>query len=246
MGSAQARTKVVPGLSRPAIRRDNRLLSKLPASERVRLIARCEPVELVVDEVLCGQHKPLRHVYFPLSGFMSQVVTLDGPSGIEVRLVGAEGMFGISLMFGVNVPGSVRVHGAGSMLRLEATQFRRELKRSPVLKETLNRYMLVIASQLMQTAACNRFHRLPARLARWLLMARDRAYSDEFYLTHALASYILGARREGVTEAARLLQTRKLIRYNRGHVTIINAAALEAAACSCYAAMTQMYEKIMG
>ena len=245
MGSVQPRAKEIPTLRRAAIRGDNLLLSKLPASERVRLIARCEPVELAVDEVLCGQHKPMRHVYFPLSGFMSQVVTLDGRSGIEVRLVGAEGMFGISLMFGVNVPGRVRVHGAGSMLRLKAAQFLRELKRSPALKETLNRYLLVIASQLMQTAVCNRFHRLPARLARWLLMARDRANSDEFYLTHALASHILGARREGVTEAAHLLQARKLIRYNRGHVTIVNAPALEAAACNCYAAMTQIYEKIM-
>jgi CRP-like cAMP-binding protein len=245
MGSVQPRAKEIPGLRKPAIRRNNLLLSKLPVSERARLIARCEPVELAVDEVLCEQRKPMRHVYFPLSGFMSQVLTLEGRSGIEVRLVGAEGMFGISLMFGVSVPGSVRVHGAGSMLRLEAAQFRRELKRCPVLKEMLNRYLLVIASQHMQTAVCNRFHRLPARLARWLLMARDRANSDEFFLTHALASSILGARREGVTQVAHLLQARKLISYNRGHVTILNAAGLKTAACSCYAAMAQIYTKIM-
>jgi CRP-like cAMP-binding protein len=246
MASVQARTKEIPGLTRPATRRENLLLSKLPASERLRLIARCEPVELAVDDVLCEQqHKPVRHVYFPLSGFMSHVVTLEGRSGIEVRLVGVEGMFGISLMFGVNVSGRVRVHGAGYALRLEAAQFLRELKCSPALTQTLNRYLLVIASQLIQTAACNRFHRLPARLARWLLMARDRANSHEFYLTHELASSILGARREGVTEAAKLLQTRKMIRYHRGHVTIINAPALEAATCKCYAATTQVYAEIM-
>jgi CRP-like cAMP-binding protein len=246
MGTARLRAREIPGLTSPAIRRENLLLSKLPTSERLRLIARCEPVELVVDELLCEPRKPMHHVYFLLSGFISQVVTLGGRSGIEVRVVGAEGMFGISLMLGVDVPGRVRVHGAGFALRLEAAQFLRELKRSPALNQILNRYLLVIASQLMQTAACNRFHRLPARLARWLLMARDRANSDDLYLTHELASYILGVRREGVTEAARLLQARKLIRYSRGHVTIINPRALEAATCKCYAAMKQIHAKIMG
>jgi CRP-like cAMP-binding protein len=163
-----------------------------------------------------------------------------------VGLVGAEGMLGSSLMFGVNVaPGRARVHGAGSALRLQAAQFSRELKRSPALRQTLNRYLYVVARQLTQTAACSRFHVIPARLARWLLMTRDRANSDEFHLTHEDAAYILGVRRETVTEAASLLQGRKLIRYRRGHVTIVNAPALEAAACKCYAAMEQVYAKIM-
>jgi CRP-like cAMP-binding protein len=245
MASVQAHAKV-PGLTRPAIRRENLLLSKLPTSERLRLIARCEPVQLTIDDVLCEQHKPLRHVHFPLTGFISRFFTLEDRSGIEVGLVGAEGMVGISLMFGVNTaPGRIRVHGAGSALRLEAAQFLRELKRSPALTQTLNRYLFVVASQLIQTAACNRFHRVPERLARWLLMARDRANSDEFYLTHQAAAYILGVRREGVTDAARLLQARKLIRYSRGHVTILNPSALEAATCKCYAAMTQVYARIM-
>jgi CRP-like cAMP-binding protein len=246
MSGVRTRAKKIPNLIRPAIGHENLLLSKLATRDRERLIAHCTPVELAVDDVLCDPQHPMRHVYFPLSGFMSQVVTLEGRSGIEARVVGAEGMFGISLMLGVAVPGRVRVHGAGSALRLEATQFRREINRSPALKEKMTRYLLVIAAQMMQTAACNRLHRLPARLARWLLMARDRANSDDFYLTHDLASNILGVRREGVTEAARSLQTRRLIRYSRGHVTIINARALEAATCNCYAAMTQIYDKIMG
>jgi CRP-like cAMP-binding protein len=246
MASVGARAKEIPGLTRPVIRRDNVLLAKLPNSERLRLIARCEPMELAVNELLCEQHKPMSHVYFPLTCFISQVFTLEGRSGFEVGLVGAEGMLGSSLLFGVNVaPGRARVHGAGSALRLEVAQFSRELTRSPALKETLNRYLYVVASQLTQTAACSRFHFIPARLARWLLMTRDRANSDEFYLTHAVAAYILGVRREGVTEAASLLQARKLIRYQRGRVTIINAPALEAAACKCYAAMRRVYTQIM-
>jgi CRP-like cAMP-binding protein len=247
MVNVQARKKGIPGLTRPSIRRDNLLLSKLPTSERARLIGRCEPVELALADVLCEQHKPMSHVYFPLTGFISQVFTLEDRSGFEVGLVGAEGMLGSSLMFGVNfAPGRARVHGAGSALRLEAAQFLRELKRSPALKQTLNRYLYVVASQLTQTAACSRFHRIQARFARWLLMARDRANSDEFDLTHEVAAYILGVRREGVTEAAGFLQARKLIRYRRGRVTIVNAPALEAATCKCYAAMAQVYAKILG
>ena len=246
IAGVQGLAKEFLGLTRPVIRRDNLLLSKLPTAQRARLIARCEPVELVIDDVLCEQHQPMTHVYFPLTGFISLVYTLEKRSGIKVRLIGAEGMVGISLMFGVNVgPGRARVHGAGSALRLEAPQFIQELKRSPALKQTLNRYLFVIASQLVQTSACNRCHLLPARLARWLLMARDRANSNEFYLTHEAASYILGVRREGVTEAAHLLQARRLIRYSRGHVTIINAPALEAATCKCYAAIAQVYAQIM-
>jgi CRP-like cAMP-binding protein len=244
MPSVRASTKLPGLLVRP--RSENRLLATLPVPERERLVARCEPVELAVNDVLCEQGKPMTHVYFPITSFISQIFTLEGRHGSEVGLVGAEGMLGSALMFGVNVaPGRAIVHGAGSALRLEAAQLPRELERSRALKQTLNRYLYVIASQLTQTAACGRFHLLGARLARWLLMTRDRANSDDFYLTHVAAAYMLGVRREGVTEAAFVFQERKLIRYHRGHVTILNAPALEAATCDCYAAMTRVYSQIM-
>jgi CRP-like cAMP-binding protein len=223
------------------------LLATLPGLERLRLVAQCETVELTVDEVLCEQGKPASHVYFPTTSFITQIFTLGGRQGFEVGLVGAEGMLGSSLAFGVNVaPGRALVHGAGSALRLEAAQFNGELKRSRALKQTLNRHLYVVASQLTQTAACSRFHVLRARLACWLLMTRDRANSDEFSLTHKVAAYMLGVRRAGVTAAASFLQARNLIRYNRGNVTIVNAAALEAVACNCYAAMGLVYSQIIG
>jgi CRP-like cAMP-binding protein len=228
------------------VRRDNMLLATLSGPEHERLIARSEPVELAIDAVLCEQGKPMTHIYFPITSFISQIFTIEGRHGFEVGLVGAEGMLGSSLMFGVNIaPGRAMVYGAGSALRLEVAQFYRELKRSPTLTRSLNRYLYVIASQLTQTAACSRFHDLRARLARWLLMTRDRANSDDFYLTHKVASYMLGVRREGVTEAALGFQKRKWIRYRRGHVTILDPAALEAATCDCYAAMARVYAQIM-
>jgi CRP-like cAMP-binding protein len=246
MDGARARKKKIAGLRRRAPPGENLLLAKLPTSERLLIVARCEPVELAIHDVLCKQGKPMNHVYFPITSFISQIFTTRGRYGLEVGLVGAEGMLGSSLMFGVNVaPARAIVYGTGSALRLGAAQFSRELKRSPALTQTVNRYLYVVASQLMQTAACGRFHFVPARLARWLLMTRDRADSDELTLTHEVAAYILGVRREGVTEAACLFQARKLIRYSRGVVTILNAPGLEGTTCECYAAMRQVYTETM-
>jgi hypothetical protein len=248
MPSGRGRAKEIPGvLARAAIiRRENMLLATLPAPESQRLVTLCGSVELTIDDVLCEQGKPMSHVYFPITSFISQIFTIGRRCGFEVGLVRAEGMLGSSLMFGVNVaPGRGMVQGAGSAPRLESAQFSWELKRSPALKQTLNRYLYVVASQLTQSAACSRFHVIGARLARWLLMTRDRATSDKFNLTHEVAAQMLCVRREGVTEAASFLQARKLIRYSRGHVTIVNIPAFEAATCNCYAAMSLVYAQIM-
>jgi CRP-like cAMP-binding protein len=248
MATAHAPAKVAPGLVGAAIRGDNLLLAKLPNPERLALIARCEVVELAFDRVLCEQHASLSHVYFPLTGFISQVLTLEGHSlRVEMGLVGMEGMLGSSLLVGVKLaPGQARVHGAGFALRLEVAEFALVLENSPTLARTLDRYVYVVASQFAQIAACHRLHPVPARLARWLLMARGRAQSDDSCLTHEIAAYSLGLCRERVTQAAELLQDRQLIRSHCGRVSIVNARALEASTCECYGMMARMYAEIMG
>lgn len=235
-----------PFIETAAPQRVNLLLASLPSAERRRLIARCQPVELAFGDVLCEQGDRIRHVYFPIGGFISLISSIDKRPKLEVGLVGSEGMLGVSLLLGVDIaPFRAIVQGAGSCLRLEATQFARELQRSLALDEAMKRYLYVLVSQLALTAACTHFHVVQARLARWLLMTRDRAHSDEFLLTQEFIAYMLGVRRAGITHAASFLQKNRLIRYSRGKVTVLNRPGLEAASCGCYAAATDMYEQLM-
>jgi len=210
------------------------------------MLANCESVDLVFADVLCLPGDRIHHVYFPTESFISLVAPVDGYAGLEVGMVGSEGMFGVSLMLGVDVsPLHALVQGAGQALRMNATRFRRQLASSRALRQGLNRYTYVLISQLAQTAACTRFHVVEARLARWLSMTRDRAGSDEFYLTQEFLSHMLGVRRVGVTKAASSLQKHKLISYSRGVISILDRNGLEAAACGCYLADKKTYDKIM-
>lgn len=225
----------------------NRLLSALPPKDRRRFLSGCESVELAFGAVLTEPGDPIHHVYFPTQSFISLVMPVSGHSGLEVGLVGDEGMLGISLILGVDrSPFHAVVQGEGMALRLDAALFCHELALSSALQGILKRYIAVVLGQLAQTAACSRFHVVEARLARWLLMSGDRAHSPTFHVTHEFLASMLGVRRVGVTKAASSLQARGLIGYRRGDVTIVDRAALESVCCGCYAADNTVYSNVMG
>jgi len=226
---------------------DNHLIDLLPRPERKRLLALCEPVNLVLRDILVEAVTEPPHVWFPRRGFISLIASTDGKPSLEVGMVGREGMLGTHLALGCTVaPQQALVQGSGSAWRIGSRQFRGELDRSPALRRILNRYVYVVMTQLAGTAACLRFHQIGPRLARWLLMSEDRALSPQFHVTQEFLAYMLGVRRVGVTTAAAALQRQGLITYRRGELTVNDRAGLELAACSCYAVDCGTYHTLLG
>jgi CRP-like cAMP-binding protein len=226
----------------------NTLLSELPRAVVRELLGPNDPVRLETSQVLVEQGESVRYAYFPIDGFVSLLTApFEGAAALEVALVGYEGMVGASLLLGVEVsPLRALVQGDGLAWRVDARRFRHYTNASRKLRDFLNRYLYVQHAQLAQTAACTRFHVVESRLARWLLMTRDRARSREFYVTQGFLAYMLGVRRVGVTRAASSLRRRKLIRYSRGNIAISDETGLEKAACSCYFTDREMYDRVLG
>jgi CRP-like cAMP-binding protein len=223
---------------------ENSLLAGLSRKADRRFLAGLEPVTLTYGDVLHEPGQAIRHVYFPGSSNVSLLALVDGRLALEVGLIGREGMVGVPVVLGVPLsPVRAQVQGSGSALRIASARFRREFRRIRPLQRELYRYAYAVMVQASQTAACNRFHVLEQRLARWLLMTHDRAGSDQFHITHEFLAHLLGVRRVGVTRAAQSLQSGGLIRYSRGDITVTDRKGLEAAACECYRFVRDIYAR---
>lgn len=222
----------------------NRLLAALPRQDYRRLAKYFEPVSLAFGQVLYEPGDRIAHVYFPYRGVIS-LLTMAGPSkGAEVGIVGNEGVVGASAALGIDVSHlRAVVQGAGTAARITSSRLRRELREHGSWYRELFRFTTVLMGQVAQTAACNRFHNVEQRLARWLLTTRDRVHSNRFHLTHQFLSLMLGVRRVGVTAAATSLQNRGLIRYSRGDIQLLDPKGLEALACGCYRAVSEIYRR---
>jgi CRP-like cAMP-binding protein len=224
----------------------NRLIERLSHDDRRIFLGICEPVHLELSQVLCEPGMQTKHVHFPTSSFISLVAFSDGNPGVEVGMVGSEGLLGSQLVLGVaEAPMHAVVQGAGWAWRIDAGAFQKELARSVPLRRHLNRYIYVLMVQLATSASCLRFHEVGPRLARWLLMTQDRAGSDSFHVTQEFLAYMLGVRRVSVTTAASILKRRGLIEYRRGELTVLDRRGLEAAACDCYARGRHVYSELL-
>lgn len=215
----------------------NRLIAGLPPPERQRLLANCALIKLTFGEVICRQHEPFSHAYFPVTASISLLASIKGHPAMEIGMIGSEGMQGVTLLLDVNqAPQNAIVQKSGNALRIAGPALRDLLTDSPMLKRALQGYFYQLMTQITQTTVCTRFHQVEARLARWLLMSHDRAQSDQFHLTHQMLANMLGVQRSAVTIASGALKNGLLIDYARGRISILDRAGLEAAACECYAA----------
>ena len=225
----------------------NRLLAALPTREYRRLLPLFEEVMLTFAEVIYEPGDIIRHVYFPNDSVVSLLNTRNHHASLEVGMIGNEGMTGVSVFMGVNQSHTrALVQGSGSGLRMESAALRRESDRLGSFHRLLLRYIHSLMTQMSLSSACNRFHKLEDRLARWLLMTHDRIGSDEFRLTQEFMSNMLGVRREGVNKVAGNLQKHHLISYTRGHVTILNRPGLESVSCECYGIMRKESDAGLG
>jgi CRP-like cAMP-binding protein len=224
----------------------NLLLAALPAAERARWASQLEPVEMPLGHVLYESGTRLSHVYFPTTSIVSLLYVMENGASAEIAVVGQEGIVGISLfMGGESTPSRAVVQSAGQGLRLKANLMMQEFNRGGPVMHLLLRYTQALITQMAQTAVCNRHHSLDQQLCRWLLLSLDRLQSNQLVMTQELIANMLGVRREGVTEAAGQLHRAGLIRYQRGHITILDRAGLERRTCECYAVVKREYDRLL-
>ena len=224
----------------------NRILRELPPQDRSRLLTAIRPVSFTLGDVLSEPGQRITHMYFPTTAVVSSLYTTEQGETAEMGLAGNDGAVGLSLFLGGEAtPTTATVVVAGDALKLEASVLRKEFAAGGALQALLLRYTQTFITQISHTAVCNRLHPVEQRLSRWLLMCHDRVDRDELHMTQEFISSMLGGRRETVTVAAGRLQDAGLIRYSRGHITIVDRKRLEAAACDCYPAVAAWADRLV-
>jgi CRP-like cAMP-binding protein len=231
----------------PDRERTNRLLSLLSDADYERLRPHLSPVVFDYRKSLYEASRPIDHVYFPVDGVASLVITTAEGAGAEIGTIGSEGLVGLPVCLGDReAPSSVYVQVPGNGLKIDARVFRAELDRSPTLNLVMLRYAHAFFNQVAQSAACAHLHRVEQRCCRWLLMTRDRMPSDDFLLTQEFLGLMLGVRRTTVTDVMGVLKKAGLANYRRGHVTILDHEALRHRACECYEISKQEFDRLLG
>ncbi len=225
---------------------ENQLLAALPVPEWQRWQPQLERVEMPLGQVLYEAGTTLSHVYFPTTAIVSLLYVMENGASAEIAVVGNEGIVGISLFMGGDSTSSrAVVQSAGLGLRLKAQIMKDDFNRAGPVLHLLLRYTQALITQMAQTAVCNRHHSLDQQLCRWLLLSLDRLQGNELVMTQELIANMLGVRREGVTEGALKLQQAGLIRYARGHISVLDRDGLENRSCECYAVVKKEYDRLL-
>jgi CRP-like cAMP-binding protein len=224
----------------------NRLLDALPADDRERLVRQGTDASLERGQLLVERNQPVASVFFPISAVASYLIDLQDGASVEMATTGREGVVGVSRFLEID-EGLARAicQVPGRALRVDGDAFEMEIERSPTLVRLLQGYLHAFMGLMGQTVACNRVHTIEQRCARWLLMTQDRTDSSDIPLTQEFLAYMLGVRRQSVTEAAGRLQKSGLIRYRRGNITIVDRRGLEGAACECYGVIAAGFERLL-
>ena len=226
--------------------RQNRLLAALPAPDYERLLPNLELESLSLGGVVYESGGKLSYVYFPTNSIISLLYLMENGASAEIAVTGNDGLVGIALfMGGESTPSRGIVQSAGNSYRLKAAVLKKEFEQGGALQHLALRYTQALITQMAQTAVCNRHHSVEQQLCRWLLLSLDRLPSNELAMTQELIANMLGVRREGVTEAAGNLQKAGLIRYRRGHITVLNRPMLEDYVCECYAVVKKEYDRLL-
>jgi len=236
----------MPRPSATSAPQQNHLLAALPADVMHRLQPHLEWVELPLGKVLYESGDTLRHVYFPTNAIVSLLYVMESGASAEIAVVGNDGLIGISLfMGGESTPSRAIVQSAGSAFRMPGQRLVDEFNRHGDLLMLLLRYTQSLITQMAQTAVCNRHHSVDQQLCRWLLLSMDRLPGRHLVMTQELIANMLGVRREGVTEAAGKLQKLGVIKYARGHITVLDRSALEKQSCECYAVVRKETDRLL-
>ena len=226
---------------------ENHLLAALPAEVYERLSPHLQPVSFALGGVVYESSEQMEHLYFPTTCIVSLLYTMADGATAEMGLVGNDGVVGIALFMGGNtVPNRAVVQVAGDAFRAPAPVLQEEFRRGGPCQLVLLRYTQALITQISQTAVCNRLHSIEQRLCRWLLLTHDRVQSAQLLLTQEFIANMLGGRRESVTKAASHLQAAGLIRYVRGHITVLDRQGLEAASCECYQVVKTEFDRLLG
>src|SRR5712672_1613739 len=233
-------------MPRSADLKENSLLAALPDAEWTRWSPQLERVEMPLGQVLYEAGDTLKYMYFPMTSIVSLLYVMENGASAEIAVVGKEGLVGVSLfMGGESTSSRAVVQSAGIGCRLNAKIMKSEFDQAGPVLHLLLRYTQALLTQMAQTAVCNRHHSLDQQLCRWLLLSLDRLQGNELVMTQELIANMLGVRREGVTAGALKLQQAGLIRYARGHITVLDREGLEKRSCECYAVVKKEYDRLL-